>query len=263
MQARRGFILALIMMVLISACSSGESEPSPTPEPTLTPVPTSTSTNTPAPTNTGEPTALPTATATLVSIELSPSEGQPPPFTIDLPEGWSSAYYALPIEEIDGNIRVIQIAGYNGPVTEGAGYVIVIWGFSNISVGNPLTGGTQSLWLDGLRFWRLQVVEPDCNVGTDLQREFTVGGLPAVGTFVSAVDCPDTPDTAGWFAGLNNEGANFIFYAFTEPSSALQNETGAPAELQNILDSVQFFVADRMTQVALTPSPEAEATEAP
>lgn len=261
MQARLSLIFAISLLIFISACSSAENAPTATPLPTFTPVPSSTSTTTPIPTNTPGPTDTPTITPTLVTIELVPGEGEVPPIDITLPDGWTSQFYGVPIEEIDGDIRIIQVAGYSGPVTDGTGFVILVWGFANIAIGNPLTGGEQNLFLDGLRFWRLQIMEQGCNIGTDLQRNFTVGGLPAVGTFVSAVECPESPDTAGWFAGLQNSGINFLFYVFTDPREAIENDAGAPVELQTILDSVDFHVDDMLTQVALTPSPEV--TEAP
>jgi len=91
----------------------------------------------------------------------------------------------------------------------------------------------------------LAVIETGCNIGTDERREYSIGGLAAAGTQFAAVDCPALPDTRGWFAGLQQGGINYLFYAFTEPIDAL--DAAAP-ELQAVLDTVRF----------LTPAPTGE-----
>jgi hypothetical protein len=72
-----------------------------------------------------------------------------------------------------------------------------------------------------------------------LQREYNVGGLTAIGTQFAAVDCPELPDTRGWFAGLRQYNLNYIFYVYTGPISAMDT---AEAELQSILNTVLFSV---------------------
>ena len=94
------------------------------------------------------------------------------------------------------------------------------------------------IWTDGTRLLRLAIVETGCNVGTDLRRNYSVGGLQAVGTQFAAVGCPQLPDTRGWFAALRQFNANFVFYVYTDPISAMDGST--PDELQAILDTVQF-----------------------
>ncbi|PJF24317.1 MAG: hypothetical protein CUN53_18435, partial [Phototrophicales bacterium] len=107
-----------------------------------------------------------------------------------------------------------------------------------------------NLWADGLRLLRLAVIEEGCNIGTDLRREYSIGGLAATGTQFSAVNCPELPDTRGWFAGLQAQNLNFVFYVFTTPITAL--DEAAPT-LQRILDSVAFQPLDTI-QIPPTPA---------
>jgi len=93
---------------------------------------------------------------------------------------------------------------------------------------------------------RLAIVEQGCNVGTDLKRNYSVGGLSGVGTQFAAVQCPQLPDTRGWFVGVDSNGLNFIFYVFSDPIQAM--DTGRN-ELQAILDNVHF------RKLEVTPSP--------
>ena len=106
------------------------------------------------------------------------------------------------------------------------------------------------MWTDGTRLLRLAIVETGCNVGTDLRRNYSVGGLQATGTQFAAVNCPQLPDTRGWFAGLRQFDVNFVFYVYTDPIGAMDGN--APNELQAILDTVQFVMP--------TPEVTAEAT---
>lgn len=159
-----------------------------------------------------------------------------PPLTIALPEGWSSGYDALVLQDIDG-IRPIPFAVYTGPVTGGTGTIVLLWGFPNlIKASSALI--EPDIWTDSTRLLRLAVVGEGCNVGTDLRRSYSVGGIQAIGTQFAAVACPDLPDTRGWFAGLRQFNLNFVFYAFTEPIAAMDGS--APDEMQAILDTVQF-----------------------
>ncbi len=166
-----------------------------------------------------------------------------PPLTIALPDGWSFAYDALVLQDIDG-IRPIPFAFYQGPVTGGTGTIVLLWGFPslvNIGALEP------DVWTDGTRLLRLAIFEAGCNVGTDLRRNYSVGGMQAVGTQFAAVDCPQLADTRGWFAGLRQFNVNFVFYAYAEPIEAM--DSSAPDELQAILDSVQFVMPE------ITPEP--------
>ncbi len=189
---------------------------------------------------------LATAEPTPLVLEIDPLAGDqiPPPFTIDLPAGWRFGYNAIVLQDLDA-LRVIPLAIYTGPVTGGTGTIVLLWGFPNVL---PATGAAATdesvpvnanLFTDGLRLLRLAVVEPTCNIGTDLRRDYSVGGLAASGTQFAAVDCPSgLPDTRGWFAGLQQFSLNFVFYAYAEPISAMDG--AAAGELQAILDTVRF-----------------------
>lgn len=178
----------------------------------------------------------------LVTLEPLMGEQIAPPLTLDLPDGWRAGYDTLVLQDIDA-IRNIPFAVYSGPVAGGTGTIVLLWGFPNLVAGNPFeqTEIEVDLWSDGLRLLRLAIVEEGCNIGTDLRRQYAIGGLTATGTQFSAVDCPELADTRGWFAGLRQLNINFVFYAFTEPISAM--ETGRE-QLQAILDTAQFTALD-------------------
>jgi protein-disulfide isomerase len=166
-----------------------------------------------------------------------------PPLTIDLPEGWQFAYDAIVLQDIDG-VRPIPFALYTGPVTGGTGSIVLLWGFPNLIIG-ATPGGVvppPDVWTDATRLLRLAIVETGCNVGTDLRRNYSVGGMQAIGTQFAAVGCPLLPDTRGWFAGLRPFNVNFVFYMYTDPITAMDGS--APDELQTILDTVQFVMPD-------------------
>ena len=112
------------------------------------------------------------------------------------------------------------------------------------------------LWSDGVRLLRSAVIESDCNIGVDVRRTYRLGLLSAEGTQWSAVSCKSgLPDTRGWFAGVQDNGVNFVFYVFTDPITAMDTSSG---ELQAILDTVRF----RVDTLTLTP-PAAVSTAAP
>jgi hypothetical protein len=201
-------------------------------------------------------TVDPEATPEPEVLVLEPLMGDrvPPPLTIDLPDGWRMGYDVLLLRDIDA-IRNIPLAVYTGPVTGGQGTIVLLWGFPNLVIASPVLGEiAPDLWADGTRLLRLAIVESGCNIGTDLRRTYSIGGLQAVGTQFAAVNCPELPDTRGWFAGLQQFNLNFIFYAFAEPLEALNGP--AEAELQAILDSVRFVRPP-------TPTPDPEATASP
>jgi hypothetical protein len=166
----------------------------------------------------------------------------------------------------------VPFAFYQGPVTNGTGTIVVLWGFD--SVVNPFAAEGINPWLDGLRLLRVVILDNTCTIGTAPQRDYTVGGYTAVGSQFSAVDCPqDQPDTRGWFAALQVDDINFAFYMYMDPLQPAG--TQAELDLQEILDSVEFDI-DSMRissedfqatqQALLTEIPqstfEAEATEA-
>lgn len=257
----------LVGVLFFAAC--GQATPTSTPQPTLVPSLTPSSAadiqqaveatlTALGPTSPPDATFAPdftlTPTPTVIVITLPPLTGDqnPPPLDITLPEGWQSAYnmQVLPNPTEVDNLRAIPIAVYSGPIEGGRGTIVVYWGFGNLV--NPLPApGTPiaiDLWSDGLLLLRQAVVEPQCNIGTDLKRTYRIGLSSAVGTEWSAVTCPELPDTRGWFAGLTENRINFVFYAFADPITAMN--TGAD-DLQAILDTVRFRVPD------LTATPEA------
>jgi hypothetical protein len=238
------------LIILLAACAPA-AEPTPTPSPFPTLVASLTST--PAPTaelvvETPAAETTPGAlTETPVVITVEPLLGQPvePPLEIALPDGWAEQMNdTLLLPDVDA-MRPIPFVVWSGPVTGGTGRILLLWGFASMIGGNPfetqLETPAPDAWADGLRLLRLAVNEPGCNIGTDLRRDFRVGLLPAVGTQFSAVDCPEAPDTRGWFAGLNEGGLNFVFFVFTDPIDAM---TAAAEELQAILDTVRFDVPE-------------------
>jgi protein-disulfide isomerase len=175
----------------------------------------------------------------VITIQPLMDDAIQPPITLDLPESWAVGYATLLLEDLDG-ARGVPAAVYSGPVSGGNGTIVLLWGFPNVVAPNSGEAPLQiDLYLDGLRLLRLAVVEAGCNIGSDLKREYVVGGLAAVGTTFAAVDCPELPDTRGWFAGLRQYGLNFVFFAFTDPIEAMDG--AAAAELQAILDSAVFM----------------------
>ncbi|QPC84285.1 hypothetical protein G4Y79_07900 [Phototrophicus methaneseepsis] len=243
------------LMMMLAACNAAPTEQpaSPVPtstvytRPTLPPIPTATIDLTAA-----SVTATPTVTLLdpLIDLEIVP------PLEIDLPDSWGSTYRTLVSNEI-ADVGMLPFALYGGPVTGGTARIVLLWGFASIASGNSTE---TSIWADGLRLLRQHIVEPQCNIGTDTERNYTVGGMPALGTVYSAVDCPeDLPDTRGWFAGLNVEGVNFMFYVYTEPMTAIPGP--AEDEIQAILDSVTFHIEDTANAIAV-PTFTIEATTA-
>jgi protein-disulfide isomerase len=187
----------------------------------------------------------------VVTIEPLTGQRAEPPLVVSLPHGWRQGYDVLLLNDVDSNITSVPLAVYTGPVTGGEATIVLFWGFPNFVQGNPFTSSSiePDLWVDGLRLLRLAVVEQGCNVGTDLRREYTIGALTAVGTQFSAVDCPELPDTRGWFAGVRERNINFVFFVFTDPIDAMNSAQG---ELQAILDTIQFQFPPEVTP---TPAP--------
>jgi hypothetical protein len=204
-----------------------------------------------------QPEATPDPEATepplVVTVEPLLGERIPPPFEIALPDGWQFGYDTFILSDVDGAIRTIPLAVYTGPIPGGSGTIVLLWGFPNLFGAEMFSGGpnTPDLWSDGLRLLRLAIIEQDCNIGTDLRREYSIGGMSAAGTQFSAVDCPELPDTRGWFAGVQESGVNFVFFMFADPIDAMT--TGQEA-LQAVLDSVEFHV-EPAVEVTATPAP--------
>lgn len=235
-------LTGILIMLLLSACTGADPTPAPTIVPTVTASPVATATTFVMPTVRPSATPIP-VTPTATAIQLDPLAGVAiePPLTLDLPPEWLAGYDMMVFNDV-GELTDVPFGLYTGPVSGGTATIVILWNFRSISPGNPLaqpSGGQPDLWLDGLRLLRSLIIEPACNIGTDQRYEYRVGGLPAVGTQWSAIDCPDDlPDTRGWFAGLNVENVNFLFYVYSDPITALDGP--AIQEVQAILDSVQF-----------------------
>ncbi|NWG15505.1 MAG: hypothetical protein HXY41_02615 [Chloroflexi bacterium] len=266
--------LMLLAAVLLAACAPAAPEavvlptlfPSQTPSPeiqaavegTLTAlVPTVT----PRP-ETATPSPMPTATPIVVTLPALAGQRIPPPLDISLPDGWQTVGYdvlilsdVIALDDV-GTIRGVPLAVYRGPVTNGQGTIVLLWGFPNVV--NPFpeggTPGAPDLWADGLRLLRLAVLEQDCNIGTDERRTYRVGLLSAVGAQFSAVACPELPDTRGWFVGVQEGGLNFVFYAYVEGPALVDPQrldafNAASREIQAILDTVRFNLPEATPDV--------------
>jgi hypothetical protein len=194
-------------------------------------------------------------------------QGDAPPFGINLPRGWQYAYQYVPIRTAYDAV-MMGVAVYQGPVTNGVGTIIALWGFPSIAPPATLSAETiitattpaqtatpgsegvlddfarSMLWTDGLRLLQGTVVDITCNVGTSGESDFTVGGRPAVGTYFNITGCQGEPDTAGWFAGVTSEGGNLLFYAYVEPIEAYNDARG---DLQTVLDSVRYAIVSTAT----------------
>jgi hypothetical protein len=218
-----------------------------------------------------------TSTQTPVVITIEPLTGQQiePPLDITLPAGWEAVGYDVMVLEDMGELRPIPLAVWRGPVTGGTGTVVLLWGFPNainplpddgtpLPVAlDPMTGQLVvpanatpivDLWSDGLRLLRAAVLEEGCNISTDLRRPYTVGGKEGTGTIFSAVGCPDAEllPTRGFFAGVQEKGLNFVFYAYFEGAAVMDNVNldsyyQATEQAQAIIAGVRFRVPDVIT----------------
>jgi len=219
------------------------------------------------PTATPDPEMTAEATPEVVTVVIQASEGQEidPPISIELPEGWVSRNSAVAVQDVMG-LRVLPFTLYAGRVQGGVAFIILLWGFDNLAAAPPLSEDRVMLspFMDGMRLLRLALLEPECNVGSDVEREYPIGDRLGLGTSFAAVDCPNTVDTRGWFVSLNVDSINFAFYIYTEPIEAMD---GAEEELQAILDTVQFDVPGfiERARAEQTPEPDttAEATSTP
>ncbi len=245
----------LAVLLALTACAQAQATP------TLTPVPTSTPTAEPLPptatVTTPSPDITEEATDEPIVLEITPLAGSadPPPLDITLPVGWEEGYDTFALFDID-TLRAVPLAVYQGPITGGTGTIVLMWGFPSLINANPFETETETpgdapqIYVDGLRLFRLALVEAGCNPGTDVQRSYRIGTKAAVGTQFAIVDCPESPDTRGWFAGVQENGLNFVFFVYAEPIEVMDS---AQDELQAILDSVAFRVVAAKATVEGSP----------
>lgn len=223
--------------------------------------------------------SLPVLTATPVIVEPLMGLSIEPPMEMSIPDDWERVlldtyiYYDIMIDS-DGQLETVPIAVYNGPITGGEGWIVVLWGFDSVvTIDTTAEEYTErAAWLNGLRMLQFVVFDVRCDTGTAPQAEYRVGEYSAIGTSFTVADCPfGVPDTRGWFASLEVQGLGFAFYVYTDPILAPNSQ--GEADLQAILDTVEFNVEDILVSreefeatraVMLTPQAEitAEATEA-
>lgn len=239
----RTLIRFLLLGLLLLVPSVAAQESTPDPEPETTPDPE--------------------ATPDVVQMFVEGLEEQAidPPLSIDLPEDWLSGNSVVVVQDVTG-FQTVPFTLYTGPVEGGQGFIIVLWGFQTLGdPGNPLIPGDEDFgpYLDALRLLRLALLEPECVVGTEPEREFTVGAVVATGANFVAEQCPVTADTRGWFLGTNQAGVNFAFYMYVEPLEALPGQ--AAFDMQAVLDTVVFEVEaflEALVEMAPEATPEAD-----
>ncbi len=225
------------------------------PTPTFTPfVPPQTATARAAPPTVSltftptPPAATPTALATTrIAPTADATEGAPywlpgvpPPLQITLPEGWRSLDMVVPFRALDGSLRDLPLTIYFGALDADVyGLIYVYWGFPNTV---DWATGEYNLWADGVQILRGSLIGQACNLGLYDQQTFSVGGVEGVGADYQSSDCPDEPDSAGWFVVVRAEGSTFAFYTAVDPWEALPRYRKA---LQTILDTVEFTPAEQ------------------
>lgn len=259
---RYGVCCLLGAALLLAACQPAA--PTATPEPTQTATPAATRTPFVMPTEyPTEIVASDTPSPTAITVDTFTGLAVHPPLSIDLPEGWTTLYDTALLNDL-GELTYVPIAVYSGPVTGGTGTIALVWNFSSVTNANPFseTYGQINLLSDGERMLRQLVIEIGCNVGLEPARtDLTLGKLPAVGRFWSAVTCPEgMPDTRGWYVARDDMQIGFVFYAFTDPIAAMDG--AAKQELQAILDTVVLRVAEVPTATPTVPTPVGTAAAA-
>lgn len=280
-----GVVLGVCMILCLTMVGCGGSAPEPATEVTPTPedpygtvtalfhtavimaqfTPVPTSTPTPVP-----PTATPfppgftptlstpqiTQTAFAGTLEALTHSDLTAPISITLPEGWVSNNFNLPLVWLD-EVRTVPFTYYSGPLADGQATIAVLWGFDNITpvelpaLAAPETIDMFDLWSDGVRLLVTGLLEPGCNPGLDVEREFTVGDRSAVGSYFAAIECPETPDISGWFAILEVDDLNFAFFVYFEPRDRLTGDI--LQQMQSIIDTVRFDLSQLPTKMPAPP----------
>jgi len=197
------------------------------------------------PTATSEADAIePSITPVRVTVEPLTGEQIPPPLTIDIPDDWQNWYNTLVYNNVENELTSTRFATFFGPVEGGTGSIVVLWGFSSTATIDRTTGEMNiiNFYTQGLRLFSLLIAEIDCNTSFGDEQQFNIGTYSAIGASITAIDCPEYPNLAGWFAGFQVDGVNFLFYVYTEPDEALTTET--IDTLQEMLNGVQFNVPE-------------------
>jgi hypothetical protein len=244
---QRLWLFFVLLVSVLAACTSAAPTSTPTATPTLLPSLTPTALPSLTPTLGAEPISEATPETTVETLALTPLAGfgVEPPVTMTFPDGWGYHIDTFALADV-ADLRAIPVVYYEGPIAGGAGVgkIYLFWGFPNLVDPFPDDATTlaPNLWSDGLRLFRLAMVDPGCNSGTDIQRTYRIGNQSAVGTQFSIVDCPESPDTRGWFAGTQVNGLNFVFFVLAEPIETMEV---ADEELQSILNSAVFNVPEQ------------------
>lgn len=245
--AMKPIVTVCVLTLLLSACGAATA-------PTATPTATATQTPTPVPTNTATliPSATPTPTdappteipsETPIPVDPLLDLAIPPPLEIVLPPEWQFGYDTVLYRDVDGQTDSVPFALYTGPVTDGIGTIVLVWGFDSVTGILPNEFGQRNIYLDALRILRTVIFDPRCNIGTAPEREYMVGNANGTGTSINVNSCPDgQPDTRGWIAAIVLENINFAFYIFIDPIPPVDHPS--ETEIQAILDSIVFSVDD-------------------
>ena len=117
-------VLLVLSMAIVASAQTGTETPQPQPQP-ITPTPEI------------SPTPVPLVIEPLLGI------GVQPPFEITLPEGWqlvlrdTYTYRDILGDDLDGQLETLPIDVYAGPVTNGTGWLVVVWGYDSILPFDP------------------------------------------------------------------------------------------------------------------------------
>jgi hypothetical protein len=216
----------------VTSTSAPTLPPSATPTLTRTPRPTRTPTSaptlapgTPTSTPTPLPPGAPTPTPTIRGVGDAP-----PPFDIELPDGWREQYKQFAIVGPDGSIP-LKVAGYSGKTPSYEAFIVVLWDYPTIH---------DEGWRDGIELVQV-VFDPSCQfslAGSPPQAQtYVVGRHYAKGIAFEVQNCETEPDVKGWLVGFRRAEINYLFYVRLAPMEGA--ETDFPF-VQSILDTIRF-----------------------
>ena len=216
--------------------TSSDLTATPTPSPTLdAPSPLESATTTPTLSRTPRISVTPAPTVTPRSIR----QAEPPLLEIDLPAGWEQEHVLVPIESAFVATEIV-LSLYEGPLaSDVTGRITVLWRFTEVvPQSSELT-----LWPNAVLYLR-SLLFRDCSVADhpELRRTYVIGGRDAIGSILQVINCLDgSPDLAGWFAALDVDGENYVFYMTIEPADRIQE---MQPELRSIVESIRFISVD-------------------